>query len=55
MIQVYNINTAQLWEPGSCTTNQVRVWIVPHLQLLLTTLWDQEGYGAPDVDPAAMP
>ena len=33
-------------------TNQVRVWIVPHLWLLLTTLRDQTGHGAPDVDPA---
>ena len=34
--------------------NQVRAWIVPLLQLLLTTLWDQVGHGAPDVDPTAM-
>ena len=36
-------------------TNQARAWIVPHLQLLLTTLWDQVGHGAPDIDPAALP
>ena len=35
---------------GRITTNQVRVWIVPHLQLLLTTLQDQAGCRAPDVD-----
>ena len=45
--------------PGLCPkswvgspANQVRVWIVPHLWLLLTTLRDQTGHGAPDVDPA---
>ena len=36
-------------------TNQVRVWIVPHPQLLLTTLWDQAGCGAPEVDHTAVP
>ena len=36
-------------------TNQVRVWIIPHLQLLPTTLQDHKGHGGPDVDPAAMP
>ena len=36
-------------------TNQVRAWIIPHLQLLLTTLWDQVGHGAPEIDHTAMP
>ena len=33
----------------------MRAWIIPHLQLLLTTLWDQVGCGAPDIDPTAVP
>ena len=36
-------------------TNQVRAWIVPHLQLLLTTLQDQAGHRTPEIDHAAMP
>ena len=35
--------------------NQVRAWIIPHPQLLLTTLWDQAGCGAPDIGPTAVP
>ena len=35
-------------------TNQLRVGIIPHLWLPLTTLWDQVGHGAPDIDPAAV-
>ena len=35
-------------------TNQERVWIVPHLWLLLTTPWDQAGHGAPDINFVAM-
>ena len=34
--------------------NQVRVWIIPHLWLLLTTPQDQVGHGASDIDPTAM-
>ena len=40
------------WE--GLPTNQVRVWIIPHLQLLLTTPWDQEGRRAPDVNFTAL-
>ena len=36
-------------------TNQARAWIILHLQLRLTTLWDQVGHRVPDIDPAAMP
>ena len=36
-------------------TNQVRAWIIPHLQLLLTTPRDQMGCGAPEINHAAMP
>ena len=36
-------------------TNQMRAWIVPHLKLLLTTLQDQVGHGAPEIDHAAVP
>ena len=35
--------------------NQVRAWIILHPQLLLTTLWDQEGCRAPDVGSTAVP
>ena len=35
-------------------TNQVRVWIVPHLRPLLTTPQDQVGRGAPDINLTAM-
>ena len=36
-------------------TKQVRAWIVPHLQLLMTTLQDQVECWTPDVNPATMP
>ena len=36
-------------------TNQVRAWIILHLQLLLTTPQDQVGCGAPEIDHATMP
>ena len=36
-------------------TNQVREWIIPHLQLSLTTLRDQVGCGAPEINHAAVP
>ena len=35
--------------------NQVRLWIIPHLWLLLITLQGQAGCRAPDVNPTAMP
>ena len=36
-------------------TNEVREWTVPHLQLSPTTLWDQVGHEAPEIDHAAVP
>ena len=35
--------------------NQVRAWIIPHPLLLLTTLQDQVGRGAPEIDHTAVP
>ena len=36
-------------------TNQVRAWIIPHLQLLQTTLWGQAAHGAPEINHITMP
>ena len=40
---------------GGSPTTQVRAWIIPHLQLLLTTLQDQAGCGTPEINHTAVP
>ena len=58
---VFHLSVSKSGYPALCPkswagspTNQVRVWIVPHIWLLLTTPQDQVGHGAPDLNPIAM-
>ena len=59
---MFHLSTRKSGHPTLCPkswvgspTNQARAWIVPLLQVLLTTLQDQAGHGAPDIDPTAVP
>ena len=58
---VFHPSTRKSGHPALCSkswaglpTNQVRVWIIPHLRLLLTTPQDQAGHRTPDINLIAM-
>ena len=59
---MFHLSTRKSGHPALCPrswaglpANQVRGQVIPYLQSLLTTWWDQMGHGAPDVDPTAVP
>ena len=59
---VFHLSTRKSGHPTLCPkswvgspTNQVRGQIVPYVWLLLTTLWNQVGHGALDINPTAVP
>ena len=51
MIQVYDINTAQLWEPGSCTENDLTHIDDDHFEINLMVRLLNQIYIVPVLPP----